>query len=315
MIMGAGLGAYDGAMFHFVTHAFFKALLFLAAGIVIHALAGEQSMDRMGGLARYLRVAYIAFVVGCLAIAGVPGLSGFFSKDEILSHALEAGSLGVVLWMVGTLAAGLTAFYMFRLLFRTFAGPEPEGGYEHAPHPSGLAMAAPVAILAVLAAVGGWIQIPGGGWHAIRGWLEPVLADVADPLEASTGGEVLTGIVSSVLALIGIGLAWWLYAADPARRLRMANRLRGPRAVLGDAYRFDDLIEQSVVQPSRDLGDSLTRGVEPKGVQGIVTATVGTMRDTASALRAAQTGLVRTYAFALVAGATLVGVVLVLAMR
>jgi NADH-quinone oxidoreductase subunit L len=311
MIMGAGLGAYAGAMFHFLTHAFFKALLFLAAGIVIHALGGEQSLDRMGGLRRHLRFAYFTVATGCLAIAGVPGLSGFFSKDEILAHAFEAGTLGVVLWVMGTLAAGLTAFYMFRLLFRTFHGGEPEGGHDHHPHPAGWAMNAPVAVLAVLAAIGGWLQVP-GGWGAIHDWLEPVLADVADPLEATTTSEWVAGIVSSVVALAGIGVAWWLFAADPARGRRLGARLAGPRGVLEEAYRFDEIYDETVVKPGRELGDVMVRDVEPGGVQGVVVAAVETARGAAIGLRAAQTGLVRTYVWAVTLGAVVVGIVVAL---
>ena len=139
MIMAAGLGLYGSSMFHLLTHAFFKALLFLGVGIVIHALAGQQSLDRMGGLRRLLPLANVGVLVGCLAIAGIPPFSGFFSKDEIIAGALDAGDLGVVLGIVGILGAGLTAFYMFRLYFRAFWGPAPEGGYDVAhPHPPGL---------------------------------------------------------------------------------------------------------------------------------------------------------------------------------
>ncbi|MEW6581301.1 MAG: NADH-quinone oxidoreductase subunit L [Actinomycetota bacterium] len=311
MIMGAGLGAYAGAMFHFLTHAFFKALLFLAAGIVIHALAGEQSMDRMGGLNRYLRFAYFAIAVGCLAIAGIPGLSGFFSKDEILAVALEAGTLGIVLWVMGTVAAALTAFYMFRLLFRTFHATEPEGGYAHTPHPSGWAMNVPVAILAVLAAIGGWLQVP-GGWHAISDWLAPVLADVPEPLEATTRGEWITSLVTSGLALVAIGAAWKIFGRDDTRRRALARRFAGPRPVLEEAYLFDEVYEQTVVQPGRDLADAMLTGVEPRGVQGIVVAAATTVRDAAVGMRALQTGLVRTYVFAVAAGAVVVAVVIAL---
>jgi NADH-quinone oxidoreductase subunit L len=311
MIMGAGLGAYAGAMFHFLTHAFFKALLFLAAGIVIHALDGEQSMNRMGGLKKHLRFAYFAIATGCLAIAGIPGLSGFFSKDEILASALEAGTLGVVLWVVGTLAAGLTAFYMFRLLFRTFHGAEREGGYPHHLHPTGWAMAAPVGALAALAAIGGWLQVP-AGWGAIRSWLEPIVADVADPLEPTHSGELLTAIISTAVALVGIGVAWWLFAAHPERGRALGARFNGLRGVLEDQYRFDDMYEDAVIQPGRDLGDALLKGVEPNGVQGIVVAASDTVRDVAVGLRATQTGLVRTYVWAITFGAVIVGAVLVL---
>jgi len=315
MIMAAGLGAYSAAMFHFLTHAFFKALLFLSAGIAIHALADEQSLDRYGGLRRPLRFAYLTFGVGCLAIAGFPGLSGFFSKDDILATSFEAGALGKVCWAVGTLAAGITAFYMFRALFRAFWGSEPAEGWPARPHPSGRAMSVPVGLLAIGAAVIGWIQVP-GGWTMVSAWLEPVLATpLAPTLEPTTASEVLTGICSTLVALIGIGVAWWLFAADPTRRLRLARIGRGPREVLSEAYRVDDIYDEALVEPTRDLGTVLRDEVEPYGPGGLVTGAVEIARDSARALSAVQTGFVRTYAFSLVAGLVLVGVVFILVVR
>jgi NADH-quinone oxidoreductase subunit L len=213
----------------------------------------------------------------------------------------------VILWAVGTVAAGLTAFHMFRMLFRAFWGPEPEGGYAKAPHPSGWAMSVPVAVLAVLSVVGGWIQVP-GGWHAVTDWLDPVLAG-APELEATTAGEVATVIASAVAALIGIGVAWWLYVADPRRRERLAGVGVPARAMLDEAYRFDAVYDAAVVDTTRELGDVLRDRVEPAGVQGLVTAAVRTSRAAAAGLRAAQTGLVRTYAFAILAGVVALGAV------
>ncbi len=313
MIMGAGLGAYDSSMFHFLTHAFFKALLFLAVGIAIHALAGEQSLDRMGGLRHHLRLTHVAVLVGCLAIAGIPPFSGFFSKDEILATAIDAGTLGVVLAIVGIVGAGITAFYMFRLFFRAFWGPEPDGGYAHAPHNPRWTMSAPVTVLAVLATVGGLIQIP-GVWHLLRDWLEPAL--LADPgLEATTGAEIIVIVASEALAIAAIALAYWIFVADPERRLRLAGSAPGVRALLADQYRFDEAYEEAVVQPGRDLGDVLSGGVERYGVQGTLEGVVRGVLDTGRGLRAVQTGLVRSYVLAMIAGLVAVGVIFSLAMR
>jgi NADH-quinone oxidoreductase subunit L len=313
MIMGAGLGAYDSSMFHFLTHAFFKALLFLAVGIAIHALVGEQSLDRMGGLRHHLRLTHVAVLVGCLAIAGIPPFSGFFSKDEILATAMDAGTLGVVLAIVGLVGAGLTAFYMFRLFFRAFWGPEPEGGYAHTPHNPGWAMSMPVGVLAVLGAVGGLIQVP-GGWHLLKDWLEPAL--LADPgLEATTGAEIIVIAVSETLAVLAVALAYWIFVADPDRRLRLAGKAPATRALLTDQYRFDQVYEEALIQPGRDLGDVLTARVERYGVQGALEAVVRGLIDTGRGLRAAQTGLVRSYAFAMIAGLVTVGIIFSLAMR
>ncbi|HWH14082.1 MAG TPA: NADH-quinone oxidoreductase subunit L, partial [Miltoncostaeaceae bacterium] len=311
MIMAAGLGLYSAAMFHLLTHAFFKALLFLTAGIVIHALYGEQLIDRMGGLARYLRGATVLMLIGCLAISGVPPFSGFWSKDEIIARAWEAGTLGVVLGIVALLAAGLTAFYMFRMFFRVFLGPEPQGGYARAPHGAGRLMTLPVAVLGVLAVVGGLIQIP-HVWHLLDDWLEPAL--LADPhIEASGTGELLTLLGSVLVAGLGIAVAWYLFGAEAGRRrTRLAGALPRLRGVLEEQYRFDEVYEEAVVQPGRDLGDAALRGFEPAGADGIVRTGAALSAAGAAVVRRAQNGLVRSYAFALVAGTVIVAAVFIL---
>ena len=314
MIMGAGLGVYDGAMFHLLTHAFFKALLFLGVGIAIHALAGEQSLDRMGGLRHHLRFTHVAVLVGCLAISGIPPFSGFFSKDDILATAMDAGTLGKVLSAVGIVGAGLTAFYMFRLFFRAFWGPEPEGGYAHAPHNPTWIMSAPVAVLAVLATVAGFLEVPGASWQPFKDWLAPVLVAAPD-LEASTSAEWFVSIVSVGLALIAIGLAYWVFVADPERRLRLAPRATGARGLLAEQYRFDEVYEEAVVQPGRDLGDVLSTGFERYGAQGVMEATVRSLLETGRELRVVQSGLVRAYAFAMIAGVVALGIIFSLAVR
>ena len=313
MIMAAGLGIYSAAMFHFLTHAFFKALLFLAVGIVIHALAGQQGLDRMGGLRRHLPFAYGATFVGCLAISGVPPFSGFFSKDEIIAGALDAGALGIVLGIVGIVAAGMTAFYMFRLLFRTFLGPEPRGGYDATPHAARFGMNAPVAVLAVLAAVGGLLQVP-GAWHALEDWLHPVLAD-APEVHVSTASEVIAGIASALVVAAGIAVAWYLFVADPDRRGRLAGRFAGARQVLLDEYGFDRAYRAGLIDPGRELGEELNRTAEPRGIQGIVSGAAEGTRSAGRGLGLAQTGLVRSYAFVIVVGAAVVGAIFLLATR
>jgi NADH-quinone oxidoreductase subunit L len=156
-----------------------------------------------------------------------------------------------------------------------------------------------------------------GGWSVISDWLDPVFADSvrAVPLEATTTSEWVTGVVSSLVAFLGIGIAWWLFAADPERRLRLAGVGRAPRGVLEEAYRFDDIYDETFVETTRDLGDVLRRDVEPYGPGGLITAAVTSARDAAIGLRAAQTGLVRTYAFAVVAGLAVVGVIFILVLR
>ncbi len=311
MIMAAGLGLYSAAMFHLLTHAFFKALLFLSAGVVIHALSGEQSLDRMGGLARHLKFVMLCTAVGCLAISGIPPFSGFFSKDEILSSAMAAGPVGVTVGIAGLIGAGLTAFYMFRMFFRAFSGPEPDGGYAHHPHMSGWAMAAPVGVLGVLALVGGWIQVP-GGWHLLTDWLSPAIP-AAPHIEPSATVQTVTLVMSLVVALTGIAVAWWLFGAGPERRRAYADTLKGVRGFLLAQWRFDEVYELSIIQPGRDLGDAAIRSAEPNFTQGLVNAATGTSMTSARALHRLQTGLVRTYAFAVIAGAALVGLLVFLA--
>ena len=313
MIMAAGLGEYANSMFHLMTHAFFKALLFLSVGMAIHALAGEQSLDKMGGLGKTLKGTAIAVLIGCLAISGVPPFSGFFSKDSILATALDAGPLGVVLGVAGMVGAGMTAFYMFRLFFRAFTGPEPEGGYHPHPHPPGLVMMIPVSILAVLATIGGLVDIP-GVWDPFGEWLEPALPAAPD-LEASHGMEIFATATSLILVAIGIGLAWWIFKADPQRRLRLAGTATGARTVLHDQYRFDDVYEEAFVQPGRDLGDVLTDPVERVAVQGSLEGAARGVVDVGRGLAVLQSGLVRGYVLAMVIGVAVVGIIFSLAVR
>ena len=270
MIMAAGLGLYGPSMFHFLTHAFFKALLFLAVGIAIHALAGEQSLDRMGGLRRHLPVTNVAVLVGCLAISGIPPFSGFFSKDEILATAMDAGDLGVILGIVGIAARrhdGL--LHVPPLLPAPSGAPSPRAATRRRPHEGGWAMAAPVSVLALGATFIGFLQVP-GGWHLINDWLEPAL--IADPgIEATRPPRSGSSASSaSVLALVRdrarlVGLRGRPGPAHPP-----ACRRPPPAQLLADQYRFDEVYEEAVVQPGRDLGDVLTTRVERVGVQGSI---------------------------------------------
>ena len=313
MIMAAGLGLYSEAMFHLMTHAFFKALLFLSVGMAIHALAGEQSLNKMGGLSRTLKSTALAVLVGCLAISGIPPFAGFWSKDAILSNALDAGPLGVVLALVGMVGAGMTAFYMFRLFFRAFTGPEPEGGYHPHPHPPSKIMVYPVMVLAVLATIGGLVDIP-GVWNPFGDWLEPALTAAPD-IEATTGEEWFATITSLILVGIGVSLAFWIFKADPQRRLRLAGTATGARTVLHDQYRFDDVYEDAFVQTGRDLGDVLANDVERVAVQGSLEGTARGVVDIGRGLAVLQSGLVRGYVLAMVAGVAIIGIVFSLAVR
>lgn len=308
MIMAVGLGAYASGMFMLMAHAFYKAALFLAAGIVIHALRDEQSLNRMGGLRKYLRVAYFGMGAGCLAIAGVPGFAGFFAKDDVLASALAYGGVGIFCWVVGVVGAFLTALYMFRMLFRAFFGKEPAGGYDPTPHPSRWWMSVPVIILGVLSIVSGWVQVP-FGWTEITTWLDPVVAGVT-VTEPTHGTEIVTIIASVIAAAGGIALAWWLFGADPERRIRLARIAQGPRGVMRDAWRFDEAYDDLFVEPGREVADVMATTVEPAGPQGIITGTTALVRSTARVVSASQSGLVRAYAFWMVLGISAVGIIL-----
>ena len=315
MIMAVGLGSYDSGMFHFLTHAFFKALLFMAAGGVIHALSDEQSLDRMGGLRRYLRPIYAVFAIGCLAIAGIPGFAGFFSKDEILAHALAHGTYGLVLYIVASVAAFLTSVYMFRLLFRTFNGEEPEGGYEHAPHGPGKAMMIPLYILAGLSIVGGWIQVP-FGWHLLSDWLDPVFADsLLDPVMPTHAQEATSVIVSSIAALLGVAVAWAWFGKGSIRRRDFAARHPALRGFLEDAWRFDQVYDEVVVEPGRASGIGLRDHGEAVIARGPIRAVSATAGEWWRLLHHLQSGFVRTYAFALLVGLAGVATILILVVR
>ena len=312
MVMAVGLGAYASGMFMLMAHAFYKAALFLAAGIIIHALNDEQSLDRMGGLRKYLRVAYFGMAAGCLAIAGIPGFSGFFAKDDVLSSALTyGGGIGTFAWIVGIIGAFLTALYMFRLLFRAFFGPEPAGGYNPKPHPSRWWMSVPVVILGILSIVGGWLQVP-FGWTGIGDWLDPVLGTGPEIITPTHTAEVITMSVAVVMAIAGIALAWWLFGADPERRIRLARIAQGPRGVMRDAWRFDEAYDDILVDPSREVADVMLTKVEPAGPQGLITGTTTLVRDTARVVSASQSGLVRSYVFWMVLGLSLAGIVIAL---
>src|SRR5213594_3286945 len=184
MFLGVGVGAYANGMFHLLTHAFFKALLFMAAGIVIHALAGEQDMRRMGGLGERMPRVRLAFLIGALALVGIPPFAGFFSKDSILAAAMDHGTYGYILWIVGLVGTFLTGLYTFRMFFMVFGGEQSAFVREHfhalRRDVVGVSMAATVAVLAVLSVVGGWIQFA-PLWDPITKWLEPVAAPLVSP--------------------------------------------------------------------------------------------------------------------------------------
>jgi NADH-quinone oxidoreductase subunit L len=305
MFLAAGIGAYANAMFHLMTHAFFKALLFMAAGIAIHALTGEQDLRKMGGLRALMPLTYWAFVVGALALAGIPPFSGFFSKDSILAAALAHGGwYGYLLWAAGMIGTFLTGLYAFRMLFMAFWGEPSAFVREHLHHLDrgvvGLALAVPVGVLTVLAAFGGWIQFA-GLWTPISDWLDPVAPALVD---ASGAQEAVSSIVAVLLGLAGIGVAWWIYGA---------RRAAAPRSwrVLERKFWFDELYDAVFYRPAVLLARGLLDGVERPLVFGSVGELAASVRDLGLGARRLQTGLVRTYALAIAASLAVLTVVFV----
>jgi NADH-quinone oxidoreductase subunit L len=311
MFVGVGLGAYGAGLFHLMTHAFFKALLFMAAGIVIHALADEQDIRRMGGLARSLPLTYRAFLVGSLALAAIPPFAGFFSKDAILASAANAGALGWILWCAGAVGAFLTAVYTFRLLFVVFRGEPSPFAREHLHlrrFEGGLGMAWPVAVLTVLAAVGGFLQVP-GAWNAVDGWLHPVAESIE---EAGGGTAVFSALAALVLALAGIALAWSLWGGPSEEPARLRRRYPGSTRTAERKFYFDEAYDWAFYRPSSRLATGLLRFAEDplflRSLGGLGTG----VRDLSDRVAAAQTGGVRSYVLALAGGLAVLAVVFLL---
>jgi NADH-quinone oxidoreductase subunit L len=254
MFLACGVGAYAAGVFHLMTHAFFKALLFLGAGSVIHAMSGEQDMRKMGGLRKKLPTTYWTFLAGTLAIAGIPGLSGFFSKDEILWQAFAAEQGHPALWAVGWVVAGLTAFYMFRLFFMTFHGESratPE--VQHHIHESPAGMLIPLVVLAVLSVVGGYVWMPAfvSKHSLLPTWLESSV--VVHHPEGSHLLEIGLALASVAIALTGIWVARKFYILNPGIPARWAAERPAMYRTLLNKYRVDELYESVFVRGTKRL--------------------------------------------------------------
>ena len=258
MFLAVGIGAYANGMFHLMTHAFFKALLFMAAGIVIHSLMAEQDMRKMGGLRKYLPKTYIAFLAGSLALVAIPTFSGFFSKDSILAASLAEGTYGAVLWVVGIAGAVLTGIYTFRMLFMVWGG-EPSAFVREHFHALkkdvvGISMGWTVAILAVLATFGGWIQFA-PFWTPISKWIEPVAPSLVD---ASGWQEAVSSLCGVAAGALGIWIAWALYS----RRSMEVPRYAAVQNVLEHKFYFDELYDVVFYKPAVALSHGLAWLIE-----------------------------------------------------
>ena len=327
MFMGVGVGAYSAGIFHLTTHAFFKGLLFLAAGSVIHALSGEQDMRKMGGLRTHIPRTHKVFLIGALAIAGVPGLSGFFSKDEILAAAFASGHY--LVWALGLIGAGMTAFYMFRLIFLTFYGNERLGPETRRQlHESPVVMLVPLQVLAVLSVVGGYAGLP----HVLGGgnWFSRFLESSTGPHEfhLAAGIEVLLMAVSAAVALAGVYGAFWAYLKrDGLPAQRLAERFRTLYRIVSRKYYVDEFYDGVLVAGVLRIGrwaswfDSriidglvdgaawLTRKVsagsivfDNQVIDGAVNGLGSAHRLFSRGLRRLQTGFVYNYALSIVIG-------------
>ncbi len=314
MFLACGVGAFTVGIFHLMTHAFFKALLFLCAGSVIHSLHGEQDLRRMGGLRGRMRITYVTTVIGALAISGIVPFAGFFSKDKILWHALADGH--VAFWAVAALAAGMTAFYMFRLVFKTFHGEsrvDPE--VEPHVHESPSAMTYPLIGLAVLSVIGGWISIPFFAQydyfgHFLAPTFEPALKILHAGAEAHTvalSKELVMTFIALGIAGSGILLAYLAYVREPGVAAGFARSLPRLYKLVLDKYRVDEAYSWLVVRPGHAIAEGLWRGFDVNIIDGAVNGTAWIVGCASRILRVAQTGYVRSYALA-----TAIGVVAIL---
>jgi len=303
MFMAAGAGAFSAGIFHLMTHAFFKALLFLGAGSVIHALAGEQDLRRMGGLRRRIPVTFWTMLVAALAISGIFPLAGFFSKDEILWAAWAGGHPAV--WILGLLTAGLTALYMFRLIFLAFFG-EPRHAEGAHPHESPPSMTGPLVALALLSAAGGFIGLPAWlGANRFARFLEPSLslAHRGEAPHFSHALEFAFAALSVAVALAGIFAAHRIYLARPGAAGRIAARWGAIHRLLRDRYRFDEFYDRAVVRPLLGLSErTLWQRVDVGVIDRCVNGAGSSMVSLGALLRGMQNGLIRSYAAWIVAG-------------
>jgi len=326
MFLACGVGAYAAGIFHLMTHAFFKGLLFLAAGSVIHAVGGEQDMREMGGLRRKIPVTYWTMLLATLAIAGIPGFSGFFSKDQILEAAGAGPRANLWLWLLGLVAAGITSFYMFRLIFLTFFGlPRYNENKVHV-HESPRNMTVPLVILAICSVAGGWFAAPHlvGGSDYFESFVHPVFASYQpQPLVAQQ--ESLAGAASEaagvrpnpvielaravtgppvIAAALGLLLAWWFYIRKPDAAKRAIESMRGLHTLLYNKYYVDEIYAALFVRPLLWISTNVLWHTIDEGlIDGAVNGAAHVSRGAGGRLREIQSGNARSYASWVVIGA------------
>jgi NADH-quinone oxidoreductase subunit L len=341
MVLACGVGAYSAGIFHLMTHAFFKALLFLSAGSVIHSLAGEQDMRVMGGLRTKIPVTFWCMTAGVFAIAGMPLMSGFFSKDEILYQAyISPSPVGKLVWLVGILTALLTSFYMFRLWFKTFFGAprfdehalgghgeedlapvhahkdthatmvaEHEPAHGHGVHESPLVMTLPLMILAVLSVIGGIVGVPTafGGHNEFEHFLDPVFASGnAEALTGSGGTAIALSAVATLCFLLGLFAAYVFYVKKPGSAAQLAAKVKPLYSLLDHKYWVDEIYGALIVTPLLTFSRIILGGlVEGAVVQGSAAGLAGGTRGLGWLVRRIQSGNIRSYAGWLSLGAAI----------
>jgi len=301
MFLAIGTGNYVAAVFHVMTHAFFKALMFLGSGSVIHAMGGEQDIRKMGGLHKHMKITSITFLVGCLAISGIPGLSGFFSKDEILTSAFGYNS---IVYALTLLTALFTAFYMFRLYFITFTGKfRGTHDQEHHLHESPLAMTFPLIVLAILSVVGGYVGVPEalGGHHALAQYLSPIIHQTHLHITHQTE-YILMGM--STLLVLGTILFAWVrfrsYKAEPQNKLS---------TILENKWYIDEFYQWLVVSPLKKLSAFFQTFIETKIIDGTVNGVGKLVNYSSRQMRTLQSGQVGAYVLLMVLGMLLLFVI------
>jgi len=324
MFLGLGVGAFAAGIFHVLTHSFFKALLFMCSGCVIHAMSGEQDMRNMGGLRHKMPITFYTMLIGTLAIVGFPGFSGFFSKDEILWKVFSSGHGSSLLWPIAVLAAAMTAFYMFRLIFMTFfnecrASEEVKKHIHEAPK----SMTVPLIILAVLSIVGGYIGVPAslGGGNLVEHFLDPVMGLGKDKLLQSTGGQALMHeaseavahhsfeleyslmILTTIIVFGGILLAFTMYMKKRSLPDTLAARNPFSYRLSLNKWYVDELYEKTVINPLHSISLFLWKGIDVVVIDGLVNSTAGFFMKCGVVCKASQTGYVQRYAVSFLVGA------------
>jgi len=295
MFLAIGTGNYVAAVFHVITHAFFKALMFLGSGSVIHAMGGEQDIRKMGGLHKHMKITSFTFLIGCLAIAGIPGFSGFFSKDDILAGVFAHN---IILYIVAIFTALLTAFYMFRLYIITFTGSfRGTHDQEHHLHESPMAMTMPLIILAIFSVIAGYIGIPEslGGKNWIADFLSPVVKSSEHHLTHNTEYMLMAG--ASILVLISISFAWFKY-----KNFKVEISSQGFGKVLENKWYVDELYNAIIVKPLQRTAAFFNTIIETKVIDGIVNGVGRAVQYSSRQIRLVQSGQVGAYVLLMVIG-------------